>query len=213
MKTTIYLVRHGQSQGNLKDQFIGHTDIALTDLGRKQAEVTATYFENVHLDRIYSSDLQRAYDTACATARLKNLSVTKTAAMREIDGGQWETRVFSTLMETYKKDFSVWQNNFGNARCTDGESVLELQNRIVGEVRRIAEENPGKSVAIFCHATPIRVFRAHCDGASVAEMGNVPWASNASVSHAEYENGVFKMIDYSIDDFMGSLVTALPTNV
>ena len=75
MKTKIYLVRHGQSEGNLHDQFIGHTDIALTELGRRQAEMAAVYLESIHLDAIYSSDLQRAYDTACATAKRKGLPV------------------------------------------------------------------------------------------------------------------------------------------
>ncbi|MBQ8796658.1 MAG: histidine phosphatase family protein [Oscillospiraceae bacterium] len=208
MKTTIYLVRHGQSVGNLNDQFIGHTDIALTDLGRKQAQMAAAYLKDIHLDAIYSSDLERAYATACATAELKNMPVTKTAQMREIFGGKWEKEKFSQLIEKYPEDFGTWHNDFSNCRCTDGESVRELQTRIVGEVRRIAEENPGKAVAIFCHATPIRVFRAYCEN-----NWDVPYASNASVTHAEYEDGQFKLIEYSIDHFMGDLVTALPEDV
>jgi probable phosphoglycerate mutase len=49
MKTVIYLVRHGQSEGNLYDQFMGHTDTPLTDLGLRQAELAAVYMENIHL--------------------------------------------------------------------------------------------------------------------------------------------------------------------
>lgn len=213
MKTTVYLVRHGQSVGNLHDQFIGHTDIELTELGRQQARLAAQYLKDLPVDAIYSSDLMRAYDTAMETAKLKGLPVIKTAGMREIYGGQWERKVFPTLRESHGEDFSVWCDDFGNARCTGGESVLELQERIVGEVRRIAEENPGKAVMIFCHATPIRVFRAHCDGASPAAMGEIPWATNASVTHAEYEAGEFRLVAYSVDHFMGSLVTALPDDV
>lgn len=208
MKTTIYLVRHGHSLGNLNDQFIGHTDIALTDLGRKQAQMAAAYLKDIHLDKIYSSDLQRAYNTALATAELKNMPVTKTAQMREIFGGKWEEETFSQLHALYPEDFGAWCNDFSNCRCTDGESIRELQTRIVGEVRRIAEENPGKSVAIFCHATPIKVFRSYCEN-----NWDVPFASNASVTHAEYEDGQFKLIKYSIDHFMGNLVTALPDDV
>lgn len=113
----------------------------------------------------------------------------------------------------FAEDFSVWCNDFGNARCTGGESIQELQTRFVGEVRRIAEKNPGKTVLIFCHATPIRVFRAHCEGATPEMMGKIPWATNASVTHAEYENGKFRLIEYSIDHFMGALTTALPADV
>lgn len=213
MKTIIYLVRHGQSVGNLHDQFIGHTDIALTELGRQQARMAAQYLKDIPVDAIYSSDLSRAYETALETARLKNMPVTKTAGMREIYGGQWETVNFPSLRARYAKDFSVWCDDFGNACCTGGESVKQLQTRIVSEVRRIAEENRGKAVMIFCHATPIRVFRAHCDGADTAAMGAIPWASNASVTHVEYENGQFRLVQYSIDHFMGDLVTALPEDV
>ena len=213
MKTTIYLVRHGQSVGNLRDQFIGHTDIELTDLGRQQARLAAQYLKDLPVDAIYSSDLMRAYETALETAKLKNMQVVKTAGMREIYGGEWERKVFPTLRETHSADFAVWCDDFGNARCTGGESVQELQSRIVNEVRRIAEENPGKAVMIFCHATPIRVFRAHCDGASPEAMGTIPWATNASVTHAEYEDGQFRLVAYSIDHFLGSLVTALPEDV
>lgn len=213
MKTTIYLVRHGQSEGNLRDQFIGHTDIALTDLGRQQAMLTAQYLKDIPVDKIYSSDLVRAYETACITAKLKNLPVIKTAGMRELYAGEWETKNFPTLGELYKEDFHDWCHNFGHARCTGGESVLELQERIVNQVRSIAEENPGKAVAIFCHATPIRVFRAYCDGATADTMGSVPWASNASVTHAEYEDGKFRLVEYSIDHFMGKLITAFPDGV
>lgn len=208
MKTTIYLVRHGQSLGNLHDRFIGHTDIALTELGHKQAQMAAAYLKDIHLDTIYSSDLQRAYHTALATASLKDMPVIKTAQMREIFGGKWETENFSQLHVLYPEDFGTWCNDFANCRCTGGESVQELQTRIVDEVRRIAEENPGKAVAIFCHATPIRVFRAYCEN-----NWDVPYASNASVTHAEYEDGQFKLIEYSIDHFMGNLVTALPDDV
>ena len=208
MKTKIYLVRHGQSLGNLQDRFIGFTDIALTDLGRQQAEMAADYLQNIHLDAIYSSDLQRAYNTACATAARKGLPITKTEKMREVNGGDWEGQTFSELATLYPEDFSVWCNDFKNCCCTNGESVAQLQARIVAEVRRIAEENPGKSVAIFCHATPIRVFAIHC-----RNDWTLPYATNASTTVAESENGEFTLVEYRIDHYMGDLVTALPENV
>lgn len=208
MKTTIYLVRHGQSVGNLKDQFMGHTDTPLTELGLQQAEMAAAYLEDIPIDAIYSSDLQRAYLTACATAKRKNMPVIKTKNMREIYGGAWETVEFSRLITEFPEDFSTWHHDFKNCRCTGGESVLEMQSRIVAEVKRIAEENPGKAVAIFCHATPIRVFRIHCEG-----DWNTPYPSNASTTVAEYENGAFKLVQYSVDHYMGDLVTALPDDV
>lgn len=213
MKTTIYLVRHGESEGNVQRRFIGHTDIALTDLGRRQAEMTAEYLQDIPVDCIYSSDLQRAYDTACATAKRKNLPITKSMQLREIYAGKWEGISFDGLMQIYPEDFSRWKNDRGNARCTGGESVQEMRQRIAKEVQRIARENPGKTVLIFSHATTIYAFRCHCENISAEEMQGIPLPSNASVTHAEYENGKFRLLEYSIDHFMGELVTALPSNV
>lgn len=210
MKTTVYLIRHGQSEGNFLDQFIGQTDVGLTETGFRQAELTAAYLKDIPAHRIYSSDLRRAYDTALATAKWKNMPVIKSQQMREVLGGQWEQMPFPVLEKTFPQDYDRWSNDFGNARCTGGESVLELQARIVGEVTRIAQENLGHTVMIFCHATPIRVFRAHCEGVSPDQMGNVPWATNSSVSRVEYENGRFRLLEYGINHFLGDQITQQP---
>ena len=62
--TTLILVRHGQSESNLKHIFCGQTDVKLTEKGHAQAKKTAEYIiKNYKIDKIYSSDLQRAYDT------------------------------------------------------------------------------------------------------------------------------------------------------
>ena len=127
MKTTIYLVRHGQSMGNLRDQFMGHTDTPLTELGFRQAELAAEYMQSIHLDAIYSSDLQRAYNTALATAKRKNMPVTKTENMREIFGGKWETVEFPQLHKEFPEDFNTWCSDFKNCRCTGGGQSADVR--------------------------------------------------------------------------------------
>lgn len=214
MKTKFYLIRHGQSQGNLLGLFLGHTDMDLTELGYRQAEMAAEYLKDIPVDVIYSSDLQRAYHTGCPTAQRKGMEIHTSPALREIFAGAWEAEKFTDLLVKYPEEYgNVWRFDIGNARCTGGESALELQSRVIGELRRIAEENPGKSVMVFTHATPIRVFKAHCDGLAPQEIASIPWATNASVTTAEYENGEFTLLSYSVDHFMGDCVTSLGANV
>ena len=62
--TKIYLIRHGESIGNLHRICLGHTDLDLTDLGLKQAKKTADALSDVNFAAIYSSDLIRAVHTA-----------------------------------------------------------------------------------------------------------------------------------------------------
>ena len=203
--THVYFVRHGESEGNLHDLFIGVTDLDLTDLGRKQAERVASYFKDIEIDAIFSSDLLRAYHTACPLAEMKGLPITKCEKMREIYAGEWEGMVFSDICEKYPMG-AIWWNDTGNACPVGGESVAELQVRILAEVSRIAKENEGKTICIFTHFTPIYALRTAWEGVPLSEMKNMPKPSNASVTHAIYENGEFsQLVEYANNDYLGEL--------
>ena len=103
-KTVLYFIRHGQSEGNLKDLFLGFTDLDLTELGHKQASLAASFFQDVPVDKIYSSDLKRAYHTALHTARAKGLDVHTCQGMREIFAGQCAVGGVDSELETESVD-------------------------------------------------------------------------------------------------------------
>ncbi len=213
MSTNIYLIRHGESEGNKRRAFLGHTNLDLTETGHNQAQNTANFLKDIDADVIYSSDLKRAYSTALHTAEMKKLDIIKNENLREIYAGEWEDGLFTELEENFKESYGVWLKNIGRARCDGGESVEELQIRVVNEITRIAQENDGKTVLIFTHATPIRVFKAFCDGCSLDDIKDIRWATNASVTKARYEDGRFEILEYGIDYFQGNDKTVLPANV
>lgn len=212
--TRIILIRHGESVANSRDMFAGHLDIDLHPNGEKQAEVTADYIvNNFKVDKIYSSDLKRAYFTAKAVADRLNMDIEKHRGMREIAAGKWDGMIFRDIVHTYKEDYSYWLNDIGNARCTDGESVRELGERIMKTLTEIAQKEEGKTVVIATHATPIRVSKSIIEYGCVDEMKNVSWPSNASVTVYEYDNGKWECRMYSEDRHLKDLVTVLPGNV
>ena len=213
MNTHIYLIRHGESEGNKAKAFLGHTNLDLTDMGHRQAQKTAEFLENINADVIYSSDLIRAYNTAVHTAELKGMEIVKNRNLREIHAGDWEGLKFTEIEEKYAESFGIWRTDTGNAICPNGESVVELQNRISTEITKIAEENQGNTVFIFTHATPLRVFKAYCDGVGIDGIKDVPWATNASVTYVQYEDGKFSLVDYSVDYFQGEEISTIPANV
>ena len=211
--TRLYFIRHGESQANARDVFLGHTDLDLTEKGGEQAEKTANYLQTLNVDAIYASDLLRAYHTAKATAKRLGLTIIKDERLREIYCGEWENLPFSVLQERYKESYGVWCNNIGLSQTDGGESVAQLQNRIVSVVKEIAEKNLGKTVLIFTHATPVRCMAGYCKKLSLDTLKDVPWASNASVTEVHYQDGEFSLVEYSKDDFLGELKTELPDNV
>ena len=215
MSTTIYLIRHGESEGNKLSTFLGHTDLPLTEHGKKQADVTAEYLkrQNFRPSAIYSSDLIRAHSTAESTAKLLNMPITKDIGLREINAGEWEDQPFELIADKFAESYNVWLQNIGRARCDSGESVAELQARIVSTITRITDKHKDEVIFIFTHATPIRVLAAHCMNKSLDEVKDIPWVTNASVTKVSYDNGIFNLVEYGKDDFMGDLITRLSKNV
>ncbi len=213
MSCTLYFIRHGQSLGNVEKTFLGHTDLDLSELGYQQAECTAKFLLQQKIDAVYSSDLLRAYNTCVEYLKLSNKTAVKDRNLREIFAGRWENNSFDKLQKVFNNTYSVWLNDIGNAHPDNGESVKDLTNRVIKCITKIAEENDGKSVAIFTHATVIRSFFNHAYGNCISDMKNLRWATNASVSTAEFYNGKFKVTDYSTDDFLSDLKTGFPANV
>lgn len=213
MSCTLYFIRHGQSLGNMKKTFLGHTDLDLSDLGYRQAECTAKYLNNISIDTVYSSDLLRAYNTCNEFLKLSGKTAVKDQKLREIYAGDWESMTFDELQIKFKDSYNVWLTDIGNSRPDGGESVKELSERVVSRITEITKENEGKTVAIFTHATVIRSFFNFAYGNSVAEMKNLPWSTNASVSVARYDNGKFEVLEHSIDAHLSEYKSGFPANV
>ena len=211
---TFILERHGQSDGNRLCIFTGHTDVSLTELGEKQVECAAQYITKTYkIDKIYSSDLKRAVQTAQRVADKTGLEIVKNKNLRELYAGEWDGTSFETIQNNYAEDWKVWCDDVGNSRCTGGESVKELGERFIGELTAIAKENDGKTILIATHATPIRTTQCLLGGKTLSDMKNVPWGANASITVVEYDNGKWDLKLASFDKYLGEHSTNLPANV
>lgn len=212
--TRLLLVRHGQSEANRLGVFAGNYDIELTDLGCAQAECTADFIaSNYKVDKVYASDLKRAFKTAQYIADKCDLEVMPEQNFREISAGKWEAVTFDDITKLYADDYDVWRNDIGNSRCTDGESVKELAKRVCDTLLKVAKENEGKTIVIGTHATPVRSAQCVFGGHSFDEMKDIPWASNASVTEFVYDNGKITLKNASMDEHLADLVSTLPANV
>ena len=97
--TKIYLIRHGEAEGNLYRIWQGSTDGKITPRGALQLEALAKRFQDVPLDALYSSDRVRAMDTALALKRgHEELELQTSPDLREIDVGPWEGVAFANTV-------------------------------------------------------------------------------------------------------------------
>src|SRR5690606_28850693 len=85
----LVLVLHAEAAGNPEHRFIGQTDVALTGRGRRRAEAVGLRLRSVPVDRVVSSDLMRAADTAAAIAGVLDRTVELEPRLREIHNGEW----------------------------------------------------------------------------------------------------------------------------
>lgn len=212
--TKFILIRHGQSTANVDLKFAGQTNPELTEKGVLQAEKLCEWvLSNYKIDKIYASDLSRAYNTAKPIAEKSKLSIVENKEFREIYAGKWQGKSYDSIKEDFFDDFFVWLNDIGKARCTDGEYVKELADRVYNEIKRLAELENGKTVLISTHATPIRAFQTICTKGDIAFAKDVQWTANASVSVCTYDKGEFKFELLGYNEYLKDLKSEFPNAV
>ncbi len=209
MKTTIYLIRHGQSIGNRLHLMLGHTDLDLTELGLAQANATAEALSNIHFDAIYSSDLIRAMYTARPNANLRGIDVIPDKRFRELYLGEWEGKHVEDIARDYGEKFSVeWRDRFGIFRAPNGESVPELAERIYTALVSVASEHPGETLAVATHAAAIRAVWGKISDIQSSDLAHrLPFPSNASYSILEYDGERLVPVAFSQDDHLADIIT------
>lgn len=159
---TFIIVRHGETEWNVKHLLQGHADSPLTPTGISQAEAVAKELRNETFDLAFSSDLLRAKRTAEIIAMEHNLTVTATKALRERYLGKLEgqpselLRKFDVLLE--KMDD---QARFTHSIDDDIESDEELVFRLLTCIREIAILNPGKRILIATHGGAMTALLIH----------------------------------------------------
>ncbi|HEX9371110.1 MAG TPA: histidine phosphatase family protein, partial [Roseiflexaceae bacterium] len=132
MKTTFFVIRHGETDWNLNGRWQGHADVPLNQVGRVQARRLADRLlrDGARIDAIYSSDLKRAWETARAVAAALDLAPRLDPSLREIDVGSWSgltsTEVLARDTDTYERIKSGEDVARGG-----GERFLDLYTRVV----------------------------------------------------------------------------------
>ncbi len=213
MSTRLIFVRHGYSQSNELGLFTGQSDICLTELGKKQAFCAAKYLEDIKIDKIYSSTLCRAIDTARAVALPRGMEVLKLYGLCEIDAGDWTELTFDEIIKNYPDEYTLWKNDMYKCCCPNGENVADFAQRVTDTVNQIAKENEGKTVLIASHATPIRVICCLALGIDLKNLRDIPWSPNASINIIDWVNGDFVPVQRDIVEHLKGFETALPSNI
>lgn len=158
--TRLVLVRHGETLANRDYRYIGVRDDPMSPLGQAQALQLAQALAVLPLSAVYSSPLQRAYQTAIPIAQQHSLIVQPTAALRECDFGSWEGLTRAEVLGRSSEDsyqLQEWEHN-AELFPPEGESFSAMQKRVCAVVEQLARKHMGQTIALVSHVGPVKVI-------------------------------------------------------
>lgn len=209
--TRIILLRHGESEANLKGVGAGQTDVPLTELGVRQAELAARYIlEHEKIDVIYSSDLQRAVNTALPVARALGLQINTDKRLREIDTGDFVGLTFEERNRRFAKEFERMRSDFSNFEYPNGEYVPEVYDRVAECICEITAAHSGKTVLIASHNGAMRAADAFIKGYSRMEVGRSVSFGNTDINIYEFDGKTARVIRNNIKEHLSEEQKDIP---
>ena len=209
MKTRLVVVRHGESLCNLAGKLQGQYDSPLSQLGIRQAQACADYLGGWNFDAAYSSDLSRAYDTACIIAAKHGLTVTQDIALREIYFGKWQNKLPADIAVEFAEDYAEWKSGRWGVRPTGGETLAEVAERVCPAVWNIARRHAGGTVLIVTHNGPMRMLQCDWLGIPYERVNEAAHTKNVGVYVLDYDvdNGSIDRITMGETGFLANIGT------
>lgn len=158
MVNTVYIIRHGETDWNLAGRWQGFSDPPLNAKGQRQAQQLARHLEAqaIQLDAIYSSDLQRAAQTAAILQDTLPAPLAYDARLREIHLGIFQGMTSAEIAARYPDEFAAWRSSDPAYVIPEGESRLLLSQRALAAWQDIAATPDQQRVAIVAHGGTIR---------------------------------------------------------
>ena len=181
MVQKIFLVRHGLTMWNNERRYQGHTDTKLSPEGIEQAVLLQKRMQHENLSAVYSSDLQRAYETARIIAQPHNLEVEVCPDLREINFGVWEGLTYNDIEINYPDLLKLWLETPHLLNIPKGESFLLVKERAIKSIKGIIKSNHKEDVLIVTHGGTIAALICAIKEKSLKEMWQYK-QSNTSVT-------------------------------
>lgn len=154
----VFLLRHGKPAFPDKRSYIyGHTDYPLARVGQVQARRLGMALSGIRMDRIVSSDLARAAETADIVAGFQMAAdeppaIARDPELREINMGEWDGLAKEEIAEAFTDIFRRRGEDIVNTAAPGGETFVELQRRGIGALERILAESRGcRNVLLVAH--------------------------------------------------------------
>jgi alpha-ribazole phosphatase len=201
------IVRHGESEWNRINRYQGQADVALSDLGKRQAEALAQRLRNEKFDAIFASPLQRARHTAEAIhAYHPDVPFYAEPAIMEINHGLWEGKYYHEIVAEYGDGLREWREHPTRAQMPGGESFSNILKRVLDFKDSLCKNYADKTVLVSTHDVVVKILVADALGMNMDRINRI-WVTNASISVIEYGEHLPYLVSLSEACHLGQLAT------
>ncbi|HXD08987.1 MAG TPA: alpha-ribazole phosphatase [Anaerolineales bacterium] len=153
----LLLVRHGETDWNLAQRFQGHSDIPLNQVGLQQAKALRDRLSAEPIELIYSSDLERAHETAKIIANGKNKLQTD-SRLREVHFGDWEGLTYHEIQEKYPGQLAAWEQDVYKTAPPHGETLEQLAEHTRSILNDLLVNHKAGTILVVAHGGVIKVL-------------------------------------------------------
>ncbi len=190
-----YIFRHGQTDWNKERRIQGHSNTPLNDLGRSQATELRRKLSGLNLQIIYSSDLDRAFETAQIGVKGLDIEIIKDERLREAQFGQAEGMLIEDIMKTFGEEswerFMKLDPNHLDICFPDGETRRNSILRMRSVIDEIIKEGKYERVGISTHGGVVRnLLGSYLMEKDRESNYDIP-IPNCVVYELNYQNGSF----------------------
>jgi alpha-ribazole phosphatase len=179
---SLLLARHGQSVSNAVRRFQGVQDVALSELGERQAEALGRAIRLRRIAAVYTSPLERARRTAEIAVGGLGVPLKAIDDLRELSLGEWEGRTVEEIRALPGDPYDRWVRDPVACLPPGAEPLPAVQARVVSAIADIVAAHPnGQQVLVVCHGGVISAYLAHCLGLPLSSIWRLT-LSNGSIS-------------------------------
>ncbi|MDO4753393.1 MAG: histidine phosphatase family protein [Bacillota bacterium] len=160
----LYLIRHGESVANVERRISGKTDVALTEKGCDQAREVAEKLANIDFSAVYSSNLQRAMNTAKEILKGRNQELKTFKELQERDFGDWEGLTFEQIQQQFPEDWDIFIKKGQNTDIPGGEGITVFYDRVKSAFENVIgrhDVNSDENICIVVHGCVLMALFSH----------------------------------------------------
>ncbi len=208
----VIFLRHGYTVMNDACRMCGFSESPLTEKGKTQGNLACEYiYNNYKVQKIVTSTLSRAIDTAKRLSELTGLDIITDKRFKEQNIGGWELKTLKEIEEEFPENYHAWQKDACYVAPVGGEDMAQVNNRLLSALSDYAQQCDNKDgvLVIVTHGGVVRALSTMLLGKDISEITSVPWVNNASITEFDYDNGKCNLIKFGFDDYLNGLQTKI----